>query len=80
MVQRIKSANILVIDDDMGVRESLKMILMDKYYVSTASHVDEAIHSLKIIEPEMIFFDIQQLKEHYNIVLNHLKKTSLCII
>jgi len=62
MVQRIKSANILVIDDDMGVRESLKMILMDKYYVSTASHVDEAINSLKIIEPEMIFLDIKMPK------------------
>ena len=59
MVQRIKSASILVIDDDLGVRESLKMILMDKYYVSTASHVDEAINSLKTLEPEMIFLDIK---------------------
>jgi len=62
MVQRIKSASILVVDDDLGVRESLKMILMDKYYVSTASHVDEAINSLKIIEPEMIFLDIKMPK------------------
>ena len=62
MVQRIKSTSILVVDDDLGVRESLKMILMDKYYVSTASHVDEAINSLKIIEPEMIFLDIKMPK------------------
>ena len=62
MVQKIKSARILVIDDDLGVRESLKMILMDKYYVSTASHVDEAINSLKIVEPEMIFLDIKMPK------------------
>jgi len=62
MVQRIKSASILVVDDDLGVRESLKMILMDKYYVSTASHVDEAINSLKTIEPEMIFLDIKMPK------------------
>lgn len=62
MVQRIKSASILVVDDDLGVRESLKMILMDKYYVSTASHVDEAINSLKIIEPAMIFLDIKMPK------------------
>ena len=62
MVQRIKSASILVVDDDLGVRESLKMILMDKYYVFTASHVDEAINRLKIIEPEMIFLDIKMPK------------------
>lgn len=51
-----------MVDDDLGVRESLKMILMDKYYVSTASHVDEAINSLKIIKPEMIFLDIKMPK------------------
>src|SRR3990172_8877579 len=62
MVQGIKSANILVVDDDLGVRESLKMILMDKYYVSTASHVNEAINSLKTIEPGMIFLDIKMPK------------------
>jgi len=62
MAQRTKSASILVIDDDLGVRESLKMILMDKYYVSTASNVDEAINSLKIIEPETILLDIKMPK------------------
>ena len=40
MVQRIKSASILVVDDDLGVRESLKMILKDKYFVSAASSID----------------------------------------
>jgi len=64
MVQRIKSASILVVDDDLGVRESLKMILMDKYYVSTASNIDEAINSLKVIEPELIFLDIKISKEN----------------
>lgn len=64
MVQRIKSASILVVDDDLGVRESLKMILMDKYYVSTASNTEEAINSLKVIEPELIFLDIKISKEN----------------
>src|SRR3989304_1649040 len=64
MVQRIKSARILVVDDDLGVRESLKIILMDKYYVSTASSIDEAANSLKIIEPELIFLDIRISKEN----------------
>src|SRR3990172_7575367 len=72
MVQGIKSANILVVDDDLGVRESLKMILMDKYYVSTASHVDEAINSLKTIEPGMIFLDIKMPKISGMVFLMHM--------
>jgi len=82
MVQRIKSASILVVDDDLGVRESLKMILMDKYYVSTASHVDEAINSLKIIEPEMIFLDIKMPKISGMDFLRemHLKNSTIPII
>ena len=82
MVQRIKSASILVVDDDLGVRESLKMILMDKYYVSTASHVDEAINSLKIIEPEMIFLDIKMPKiSGMDFLMEmHLKNSTIPII
>jgi len=62
MEQKIKSANILVIDDDLGVRESLKMILKDKYYVSTTSNIDEAFNSINTVEPEMIFLDIKMPK------------------
>jgi len=82
MVQRIKSASILVVDDDLGVRESLKMILMDKYYVSTASHVDEATNSLKTIEPEMIFLDIKMPKISGMDFLRemHLKNSTIPII
>src|SRR3989339_2222991 len=82
MVKRIKSASILVVDDDLGVRESLKMILMDKYYVSTASNIDEAIDSLKIIEPEMIFLDIKMPKISGMDFLRqmHSKKSTIPII
>ena len=45
MEQKFKSVNILVIDDDLGVRESLKIILRDKYYVSTTSNIDEALNT-----------------------------------
>ncbi|MBM2835753.1 MAG: hypothetical protein HW406_2914 [Candidatus Brocadiaceae bacterium] len=81
MVQRIKSS-ILVVDDDLGVRESLKMILMDKYYVSAASNIDEAIDSLKIIEPALIFLDIKMPKISGMDFLRqmHSKKSTIPII
>lgn len=59
MDQKKKPANVLVIDDDLGVRESLKMILKDKFCVSTMSSVDEVINDLNQIKPEMIFLDIK---------------------
>ncbi len=59
MEQKIKSANILVLDDDLGVRESLKMILKDKYYVSATSSIDEALESLSTAQPAMVFLDIK---------------------
>lgn len=59
MDQKKKPANVLVIDDDLGVRESLKMILKDKFCVSTMSSVDEVINGLNQIKPEMIFLDIK---------------------
>ncbi|MDN3515379.1 MAG: response regulator [Candidatus Brocadia sp.] len=59
MEQKIKTSNILVIDDDLGVRESLKIILKDKYCVSVASNIDEAFDCLKNILPEVIFLDIK---------------------
>ena len=62
MEQITKSTNILVIDDDLGVRESLKIILRDKYCVSTTSNIDEAIVSMDTVKPEMIFLDIKMPK------------------
>ena len=62
MEQITKSANILVIDDDLGVRESLKIILRDKYCVSTTSNIDEALVSMNSVKPEVIFLDIKMPK------------------
>ncbi|GAB61538.1 MAG: two-component system response regulator [Candidatus Jettenia sp.] len=64
MEQKTKSANILVIDDDLGVRESLKMTLKDRYSVFTLSSVNEALNNLKSIKPEMIFLDIRMPKSN----------------
>lgn len=64
MKQEATSANILVIDDDLGVRESLKMILKDKYYVSTTSNTEEALIVLKETHPEIIFLDIRMHKSN----------------
>ena len=62
MKQHIKLGNILVIDDDLGVRESLKMILKERYDINTASNPIEAIDILKDGAPNIIFLDIKMPK------------------
>lgn len=63
MGQQIKLGNVLVVDDQLGTRESLKMIMKDTYSVFTASSAEEAIRSLKQYEVDLIFLDIKMPKE-----------------
>lgn len=58
MEPEIKSASILVVDDDIGPRESLRMVLKDNYNVFTAADVYEADEKLRTIRPDVIFLDI----------------------
>ncbi len=62
MEQITKSVNILAVDDDFGVRESLKMILKDRYNVSVKSNTEDALLYIKDTEPDVIFLDIKMPK------------------
>jgi putative nucleotidyltransferase with HDIG domain len=79
MEQKFKSVNILVIDDDLGVRESLKIILRDKYYVSTTSNIDEALNTLDTMRPEMIFLDIKMPRTNGLDFLKHMRSANSTI-
>lgn len=57
--QDTKAASILVIDDELGIRESLRMILMDKYTVHLAPTTEKAIQYLEENHISMIFLDIK---------------------
>jgi signal transduction histidine kinase len=50
---------ILVIDDEMGPRESLRMLLKPEYNVSTADCVEAGIRLLKEKQPDTIVMDIR---------------------
>lgn len=49
---------ILVVDDELSTRESLRMILKDKYTVLTVESGEEAIKSVGKDYPDLIFLDI----------------------
>src|SRR5216110_2523705 len=50
---------VLVIDDDMGPRESLRMLLKPNYQVYTADCVDAGIKLLKEKQPDAVITDIR---------------------
>ncbi len=50
--------SILVVDDMLGPRESLRILLKYDFHVHCASSVDEGIEILKDVNPELIVLDI----------------------
>ncbi len=54
-----RAAPILVIDDEVGPRESLRILLKTRYDVHCADSVDEGIRLLKEVSPSLIIMDIR---------------------
>lgn len=52
-------ANILVVDDEMGPRESLKMILNPHYNVLTADRGTQALEMLKKVPVDLVTLDLK---------------------
>ncbi|MBU1206246.1 MAG: response regulator, partial [Proteobacteria bacterium] len=49
---------ILIVDDEVSVRDSLRMIFKKDYQVIMAGSAEEAIIKVKSEEPDLIFLDI----------------------
>ena len=54
-----QTPQVLVIDDEMGPRESLRMLLKPDYNVHTADCVDAGIRLLKEKQPDTVVMDIR---------------------
>jgi signal transduction histidine kinase len=50
---------ILVIDDELGPRESLRMLFKDDYHVITVENGDEGIAALKENNPDVVILDLK---------------------
>ena len=50
---------ILVVDDEVGPRESLRMILKPNYEIVTADSGDTALKTLAAFSPDLVFMDIK---------------------
>jgi len=53
---------ILVVDDEVGPRESLRMILKPNYEIATADSGHTALKTLEAFNPDLVFMDIKMPK------------------
>ncbi len=58
----MKKANILICDDEEGVRETLKHMLGDQYALSFAQDGEEALEHVKTYDPDIAVLDIKMPK------------------
>ncbi|MFQ5520719.1 MAG: PAS domain S-box protein, partial [Candidatus Methylomirabilia bacterium] len=54
-----KKPRILVVDDEMGPRESLRMILKPQYEVTTVDSGEAALEAVPDFHPDLVFMDIK---------------------
>ncbi len=58
MVGKEIMKSVLVVDDEVGARESLKMILKGQYQVFLAKNAEEAFRQIDLLVPDVILLDI----------------------
>lgn len=58
----MRKADILVCDDEAGVRESLKLILGKKYTLAYAANGEEAVNYIKVHNPALLIMDVKMPK------------------
>ncbi len=58
----MKKANIMICDDEEGVRETLKHMLGDEYELSFTANGEEAIEHIKANDPAVALLDIKMPK------------------
>ena len=53
-----KMRSVLIVDDEIGVRQSIKMLLKNDYEVFLAKNAEEAFSQIKEHSPEVILLDV----------------------
>ena len=75
MEPREKKVKILVVDDEQGPRESMRMILKDEYEVYTAGNGEEALKKMMEHQVDIVAMDIKMPKTNGLQLLQNIKKS-----
>ena len=68
--------SLLVVDDEPGVRESLRLVFGKDFRITEAASADDAIRKFKAERPEVVLLDIRMPGTDGLEVLKQLKSTS----
>src|SRR5215472_1081709 len=68
-------ARVLVVDDELGPRESLRMILKPNYEIATADSGPAALKTLTAFHPDLVFMDIKMPQMDGIELLQRIKRT-----
>ncbi len=71
-----QTASILIVDDEFGVRESLKMILKPNYQVHTAANGEEALQCIRKDQIDLVTLDLKMPGLSGLEVLREIKKNN----
>ena len=69
----MSSPLLLAVDDEVGVRESLKMVFCKEYRLLEAASVDVAIHKVQEEKPHVVLLDILMPKTDGIEILRQIK-------
>ena len=58
MEGRWRSGRVLIVDDEPGVRESLRMVLKEQYEAVLANSGEEALEMLAQVRPDLVLLDV----------------------
>ena len=75
MEPRSRKVTILVVDDEEGPREALRMILKEEYEVTTAGSGEEALKKIMEQEVDIVAMDIRMPKTNGLELLQNIKKS-----
>ena len=68
-------ARVLVVDDELGPRESLRMLLKPVYQIQTAENGRTALDLLRRFQPDVVIMDIKMPEMDGLELLRHVKRT-----
>jgi DNA-binding NtrC family response regulator len=71
-----QTASILIVDDEFGVRESLKMILKPNYEVHTAANGEKALRCIRRDQIDLVTLDLKMPGLSGLEVLREIKKNN----
>lgn len=69
----MSSPTLLLIDDELGVRESLKMVFSKAYQLAEADSIDAALAQVQETRPEVVLLDVLMPKADGIEVLKRIK-------